>query len=144
MAEHDHGHAGGHGHAGEHEHHSHGATYASVFGALIVFTIISFAADKMKFLDHKIVVCVVMAVAVCKALCVMLYFMHLKFERAWKYLLLAPTFVLAFTIPFALAPDIGWHYYTSTAPQIYEYEAQEAAKKAAGEHGGHAPEKPSH
>jgi cytochrome c oxidase subunit IV len=121
----------GHGHADDHEHHSHGALYFSIFAALCVFTVISFVADKANFLlPHNVIVCIVMAVAVCKALCVMMIFMHLKFERAWKYLLLAPTFVLAFTIPFALAPDIGWHYYTSTAPQIYEHERIEAEKAA--------------
>ena len=129
MSEHEHGHSD--------EFHSHGKLYFSVFLVLLACTVISFVADKMKGLDHNIVICIVMAVAVCKALCVMMYFMHLKFERAWKYLLLAPTFVLAFTIPFALAPDIGWHYYTSTASQIGEYEAMDAAKKASlidGEH----------
>jgi hypothetical protein len=66
----------------------------------------------------------------------MTIFMHLKFERAWKYLLLAPTFILAATIPFALTPDVGSSYYTPTAPQIAEYEAQQAAK-AAGKHDDH-------
>jgi hypothetical protein len=61
----------------------------------------------------------------------MMVFMHLKFERAWKYLLLAPTLILACTIPFALAPDIAFHYYTQDAPQVYEFEAGH------GDHGGH-------
>lgn len=124
-----------HGHDGEF--HSHGALYFKIFAALCVFTIISILADVFHGLVSKqVLIVVVLAVAACKALCVMLIFMHLKFERAWKYLLLAPTLILAATIPFALTPDVGSSYYTPTAPQISEYEAQEAAK-AAGHHDGH-------
>ena len=60
---------------------------------------------------------IVLAIASAKALCVMLYFMHLKFERNWKYVLLAPTFVLACGLPLALLPDVGVHYYDIDVPQ---------------------------
>jgi cytochrome c oxidase subunit 4 len=60
----------------------------------------------------------VLAVACGKALCVMMYFMHLKFEGNWKFVLLAPTTILAIGLPLALFPDVGSSYYTSTAPQI--------------------------
>lgn len=138
----DHSHEAGH----EHEYHSHGKLYFMIFAALCVFTLISIVADVIHIPNRALLVGIVLAVAVCKALCVLLIFMHLKFERAWKYLLLAPTLILACTIPFALTPDIGLHYYTPTAPQIYEYEAQQAA---GGGHGGghgdtHAPEKETH
>jgi len=115
-----------------HDHHeSHLATYFSVFMVLCVCTVISVVADVVHFAPHNVVVVVVMAVAVTKALCVMMYFMHLKFERAWKYLLLAPTIILASAIPFALASDVGMHYYTTDVPQIHEYERQ-AARGADG------------
>ncbi len=138
----DHSHEAGH----QHEYHSHGKLYFMIFAALCVFTLISIVADVIHIPNRALLVGIVLAVAVCKALCVLLIFMHLKFERAWKYLLLAPTLILACTIPFALTPDIGLHYYTPTAPQIYEYEAQQAA---GGGHGGghgdtHAPEKETH
>lgn len=128
------GHEDGSGH--EHEHHSHGKTYFMVFCALCVFTVMSIIADAFQMSNKNVLRAVILAVATSKALCVMMYFMHLKFERAWKYLLLAPTFILAATIPFALVPDIGSHYYTVDVPQRYEYEAQEAAKRA-----GHVPAK---
>jgi cytochrome c oxidase subunit IV len=145
----DHGH--GHDHESDHEtgHHSHGTLYLFVFLALCGFTGLSILADLVKPHDvdktstiYRAICAAVLAVATCKALCVMLYFMHLKFERAWKYLLLAPTFILAFTIPFALAPDVGMHYYTVDVPQVHEYEARQAA---GGGHGGsHAPAKTEH
>jgi caa(3)-type oxidase subunit IV len=121
----------------DHEYHSHGKLYFSIFLALCAFTLISIMADLIHIPNRALLVGVVLAVAVCKALCVLLIFMHLKFERAWKYLLLAPTFILAATIPFALTPDIGTHYYVPTAPQIREHEAQEAAKAAGGDSHGH-------
>lgn len=110
------------------EHHSHGKTYFMVFLALCVFTGMSIVADLLHLSNKNVLRAIILAVATSKALCVMLYFMHLKFERAWKYLLLAPTFILAATIPFALIPDIGAHYYTVDVPQRYEYEAQSALK----------------
>lgn len=138
----DHSHEAGH----EHEYHSHGKLYFMVFAALCVFTVISILADVVHIPNRALLVGIVLAVAVCKALCVLLVFMHLKFERAWKYLLLAPTLILACTIPFALTPDIGLHYYVTTTPQRYEFEAQQAA---GGGHGGghsdgHASDKETH
>ncbi|GIX03501.1 MAG: hypothetical protein KatS3mg113_0507 [Planctomycetaceae bacterium] len=117
------------------EHHeSHLKTYGAVFLALCVFTGLSILADVLRFSNHKVTVALVMSVAVAKALCVMLYFMHLKFERAWKYLLLAPTIILAIAIPLALASDIGMHYYTPSAPQIEEYWRQQSEKTQVDAH----------
>ena len=125
--------------AGHEEHHSHGKTYFMVFCALLVFTLMSIGADFLQMSNKNVLRAIILAVATSKALCVMMYFMHLKFEKAWKYLLLAPTFILAATIPLSLIPDIGSHYYTVDVPQRYEYEAQEAAKKS-----GQVPVKAEH
>ncbi len=138
MSDHDPSHAADGGH--EHEHHSHGRTYFLVFCALCVFTLMSIAADAFDIPNKNVLRVIILTVATSKALCVMMYFMHLKFEGAWKYLLLAPTFILAFTIPFALTPDMGMSYYTRDVPQVYEQEAREAA--AAKD--GHTPEKAAH
>ena len=54
---------------------------------------------------------VAMIIATIKASRVALFFMHLKWERGWKYVLLAPTTILAIGLPIALMPDIGWSYY---------------------------------
>lgn len=127
-----------HGAAHDHEYHSHGKLYFSIFLALCALTLISIAADLIHIPNRALLIGIVFAVAVSKALCVLLIFMHLKFERAWKYMLLAPTLILASTIPFALTPDIGTHYYVQTAPQIREFEQQEAAKAAGGDSHGHS------
>lgn len=136
-----------------HEHHeSHAATYFMVFLALCVFTGLSVAADSMHLANKNVLRVIVLAIATAKALCVMMYFMHLKFERAWKYLLLLPTFILASAIPFALMPDVGMPYYTPEAPQRKEYArllAAEAHDHAAADHGhadahGHEAHGPEH
>lgn len=118
------------------QHDSHAATYFMVFLALCVFTAMSVVADIVHLADKNVLRVIVLAIATAKALCVMMFFMHLKFERAWKYLLLVPTLILASALPFALMPDVGMHYYTPDVPQIREYarmqvvEAQEAAAHA--------------
>ncbi|WLD14872.1 cytochrome C oxidase subunit IV family protein [Planctellipticum variicoloris] len=108
------------------DHDSHAATYFTVFLALCALTAVSVVSDLLHLADHRVLVAIVMAVSTAKALCVMLFFMHLKFERAWKYLLLGPTMVLAISLPLALAPDIGMHYYLQDVPQTQEYERQQA------------------
>src|ERR1700677_1238685 len=119
----------------DHDHHeSHGAAYFRVFIALCVFTIISVLADLVHSVDHRIVIVVVLAVATAKALCVMAFFMHLKFERAWKYLLLAPTIIIALALPLSLRPDIGETYYTQDTQQQRDYDEQQANKHTGGHH----------
>tara|TARA_B100000029_G_scaffold415514_1_gene419345 strand:+ start:143 stop:526 length:384 start_codon:yes stop_codon:yes gene_type:complete len=103
------------------DHKSHDKIYWAVFFALCIFTGLSFAADELPVKEAgsesasgwstPVIAVIVLAIAVAKATCVMLYFMHLKWERGWKYVLLAPTTILAIGFPIALMPDIGFHYY---------------------------------
>jgi cytochrome c oxidase subunit 4 len=106
-----------HDHA-DHDHQN--VKYAYVFAALCVFTGISWALDIVHGIPKAMVVALVLAVAVAKALCVMMFFMHLKFEGNWKYLILAPTSILATGLMIALAPDQALHYYTPDVPQLRE------------------------
>lgn len=99
--------------------------YKFIFGLLCVFTGVSWLADECQsFIPDlgnipgaAVLAVIVLAVAAAKALCVMLFFMHLKFERNWKYVLLAPTCILAIGLPLALLPDVGVHYYHMDVPQ---------------------------
>lgn len=120
----------------DHEHHeSHSAAYLAVFIALLCLTGVSWVADVIHIPSRALLVSIVLSVATAKALCVMMYFMHLKFERAWKYMLLAPTLILAAGMMIALIPDIGEHYYTVDTPQVHEYENDlQHAAPPAGEH----------
>lgn len=102
----------------EHADHGHAhPNYLGVFVALCVCTVLSVVFDVLPW--NRATVCVlVLAIAVAKAQFVMRYFMHLKFEGRWKYVLLLPTSILACGLPLALAPDIGLHYYTVDVPQV--------------------------
>jgi len=98
--------------------HGFHANYLLVFVALCVCTLLSVGTDLVEFGSRAVLAVVVLAVAVAKALFVMVYFMHLKFEGRWKFLLLAPTFILAAGLPLALLPDIGMHYYRWTEAAV--------------------------
>ena len=98
-------------------HDSHHVNYLVIFGVLCFLTLVSVAADLVEFQNKAVLIVVVLGVSSAKAMCVMAFFMHLKFEGNWKYLLLAPTAILAIGLPLALLPDIGLHYYLQTAPQ---------------------------
>jgi cytochrome c oxidase subunit 4 len=125
------------------EHDSHHVNYTAIFGVLCVLTVLSIIADLTKSrLGAVALASVVMGVAVFKATCVLLYFMHIRFEGPWKYILLAPTTVLAMALPFTLAPDISFHYYTVQVPQTLEVYPSEEDVQGPGGHGigGHAPD----
>jgi len=100
------------------EHEVHHGRYALVFGALCLLTLGSIVSDVVDIDSKALLVVIVMAIAVAKSTCVALFFMHLKFERNWKYVLLAPTTVLAIGLPVALLPDVGIHYYRTDVPQM--------------------------
>lgn len=110
-------------HAHHDDDHSHGGLYLMVFIALCVLTLVSAATDFIHIPNKLVLGMIVFSVATAKALFVMMYFMHLRFEGRWKYLLLTPTILLAAAIPFALAPDIMIHYYTVDVPQTIEQPA---------------------
>jgi len=114
-------------------HASHGRTYLMVFLILCGLTVVSVVADELHLANRYLLLGIVLAIASAKAICVVLYFMHLKFERSWKYLILGPTIVLAASLPFALATDIALHYYADEAPQQREVARLKAvADEAAG------------
>jgi len=98
-----------------HESHPH-VNYFGVFIALCICTALSVAFDLIT-LPKTLVVVAVLAVAVAKALFVMTYFMHLKFEGNWKFVILLPTAILGVGLMIALAPDMAMHYYTNDAAQ---------------------------
>jgi cytochrome c oxidase subunit 4 len=121
---HDHGHAGhshgghAHGTGGDHDSHgdhgSHGiAKYLYVFLALTVLTSASFFtySDYWPYHDTPAVGWTfMMAVSCSKALLVMLFFMHLKYEASWKYVLTIPASVMAIFLMLALVPDVKWRF----------------------------------
>lgn len=119
------------------EHHdTHHVNYLTIFFVLCGCTALSVAFDLVD-MPKAVTMVLVLAVACAKAMCVMMFFMHLKFEGNWKYVLLAPTTILAIGLPIALFPDIGSSYYINTAPQVGEWAdevAEYRASRVEGEH----------
>ena len=112
MSDHAVAHAADAGHEHE-EHHSHGQLYFMVFWVLCGFTLMSIGADYLQMANKNILRAIILAVATSKALCVMLYFMHLKFDNKlftylfYSGLLLAIAVYCGFlaTFKFFLAPN---------------------------------------
>ena len=101
--------------------HGHHPNYWAIFLVLCGLTAVSWILDEsvgwglMK--SHVVLSALVLAVALAKALFVAVYFMHLKFEGRWKYVLLTPTLVLALGLPLALMPDLSFQYYPADTAQ---------------------------
>jgi len=88
--------------------------YVVVFGALSIFTVLSFLFNSMARADtisHTTSFLLILGVAIIKATLVGLYFMHLKFDWSRLYFLIIPAVILATLLVVVLLPDIvlGWH-----------------------------------
>ncbi len=110
----------------------HHANYLLIFIALCICTALSVVADLIPpdLFGPVAIGVIVLAIATAKALFVMTFFMHLKFEGAWKFVLLAPTMILALGLPLALLPDIGVHYYQTDVPQNHASEKPDSSHDA--------------
>ena len=105
---------------GAHAHH--GPTlqlYLMVGISLSVFTALSFvfnwmAREKMIGVETSFVL--ILGVAVCKAVLVGLFFMHLKYEWGKLYFMIVPAFILGAMMMFVLLPDIVISWQASKHP----------------------------
>ncbi len=86
------------------------APYMKIFYVLLVLTVLEYfyakLASKMGF-SLAALILGLMGLAITKATLVGMYFMHLKFEGRWVYLMLLPASLLALGLICALYPDIG-------------------------------------
>jgi cytochrome c oxidase subunit 4 len=101
--------------AEEHAAEAH-APYLKVWAALAVLTLVEYFyafAFKELFL---ILVLGLLFWAVIKAGLVGWFFMHLKFEGKWVYILIVPAFVLATVLVLALMPDMAMQPETEENP----------------------------
>jgi cytochrome c oxidase subunit IV len=99
-------------HAAEH-HGPNLQAYFVVFGALCIFTLVSFVVNEMvrsHILSAHMGMAIIMAVAVCKAVLVCMFFMHLKYEWSKLYFLIVPVAILGVMMMIVLMPDgvVGW------------------------------------
>lgn len=87
--------------------------FVLVFLMLCVLTGISFWVANSYLMENKVVGwAAMMLVSVAKALLVILFFMHLWWERAWKYILTIPALFMGILLVLLLVPDVGYRYLT--------------------------------
>jgi caa(3)-type oxidase subunit IV len=95
-----------------HEDHGHGGLmkYIYVFIALCLLTTMSFFTYTEYWRNHFDVRAgwfLMMAVSCSKAMLVILFFMHVKYEANWKYVLTIPASIMSVFLVLALVPDVG-------------------------------------
>jgi caa(3)-type oxidase subunit IV len=88
--------------------------YLLIFGALSVFTVLSFVvnwAEHQFGFSAQTGASIIMVIAVCKAVLVGLVFMHLKWDWSKLYFMIIPAFILGTMMMIVLLPDIviAWH-----------------------------------
>jgi len=106
----DHAPAGVHAVAHDHEDHGGIAQYIYVFIALCLLTGASFFTYSSYWpfpKQPKIGWAFMMSVSCTKAMLVILFFMHVKYEANWKYVLTIPAAFMSIFLILALVPDVG-------------------------------------
>ena len=96
--------------AAQHDDHGGLGKYYAVFAVLCVLTTASFAtySDAWEiYFSDQVGWAFMMAVSCTKASLVILFFMHLKYEANWKYVLTIPAGMMSIFLMLMLVPDVG-------------------------------------
>lgn len=110
--------------------------YWAVFITLVVLTIVSFAVGNSQTLREnspQVMWAAMMAVSSAKAMLVILFFMHLKWEANWKYVLTVPASIMSVFLLLMLIPDIGLRT-RNYADERWLYAAEPVQPHAPAEH----------
>jgi cytochrome c oxidase subunit 4 len=140
MTDHSHSdpHPGEHGgHDARHAGDGHGlAKYVYVFVALCVLTAASFFTYSdfwRNTMPPQVGWAFMMAVSCTKAMLVILFFMHVKYEANWKYVLTIPPAIMSIFLMLALVPDVGMRSRRYSEERI-QFMAQPAAGHSTAQH----------
>ena len=139
MAEHLHAHDD-HGHGEEHHAPPGSGKYWAVFIGLVGLTIVSVTVGSSSALREnspQVMWAAMMAVSCAKAMLVILFFMHLKWEANWKYVLTIPASIMSIFLLLMLIPDIGLRT-RNYSEERWLYAAQPAV------HHAHEKQEPRH
>ncbi len=83
------------------------APYMKIFYALLVLTVLEYFYAKIMAGGFHLLLGGLLALAFIKAALVGAYFMHVKFEGKWVYLMIIPATIMAAFLILALVPDIA-------------------------------------
>lgn len=106
--------------AAEHAHEAH-APYLAVFFWLAILTAIEYYYAALLKDHFGILVAGLLGLAAIKAGLVGWFFMHLKFEGKWVYILIVPAAILAVLLTTALCPDVVMKYEDETPEEDTTY-----------------------
>lgn len=113
----------------DHEHHGGFGLYMAVFVALCALSTLSFLTY-FEFWRNSVPMEVsrafMMAVSCTKAMLVIMFFMHLKWEANWKWVLTVPASFMSALLILALVPDVGLRMYHASHDRMI-YAAEEPA-----------------
>jgi caa(3)-type oxidase subunit IV len=89
--------------------------YLVIFALLCVFTAVSFVCNELErhgVLGKHASLVIIMAVAVVKAVCVAMIFMHLKWDFSKVYFIIIPVSIMGVMMMIVFLPDIVlvWHH----------------------------------
>ena len=130
MSEHEQNHE-------QHEEHSHTGLFITVFFALCGLTTLSFLTY-FDFWNENVPTNVsrafMMAVSCTKAMLVIMFFMHLKWEANWKWVLTAPVIFMSALLVFALVPDVGFRMQHASHQRMIYAAEEPAAEDHAEDH----------
>lgn len=114
-------------HEGEGEHFAHAVplwVLFATFGALMVLTVLTVAAVKVDLGELNI--WIAMGIATVKAAAVVLWFMHLAYDRPFNVVIFLSTlFFVGLLLAFVMADSAKYH------PNVEAYQAKKAADAAA-------------
>ena len=81
--------------------------FLGVFAALGALTAISFAVANSPIMENpRLGWAIMMLISVSKAMLVVLFFMHLRWETHWKYVLTIPAAIMSLVLVLILVPDV--------------------------------------
>jgi caa(3)-type oxidase subunit IV len=85
--------------------------YLVVFGALAIFTLVSFLANyaahpEQAWITTNQAFTIILLVAIIKAILVAMFFMHLKWDWTRVYFMIVPVLILGTMMMIVLLPDI--------------------------------------
>lgn len=116
----------------DHEHVNRTKLFTVIFAILLGLTVLSFAVANSSLMDQPVRGwSAMLIISVAKAMLVIVFFMHLKWESNWKFVLTIPAAVMSALLVLVLIPDIGnrTESYSNERQKFAAYAVSDTASK---------------